>query len=591
MIPSLNKLLFFRSSFKFLILPMLFFLLLGCGFFDLGSEPNLATDYYLQGKKIQAMFTRPGYDQSSGTESGVHMRIAALIDSAHNSLDISIYELSEPTIYQSVLRAWERGVQVRFVGDIDNMNYEGYQAFMNAGIPMSIGNEEKIMHNKYIIVDERYLSMGSMNFTSSGVHHNNENVVFIDSPDLAAYYKKDFEVSFIQKLFGTDKIGHFFEGFNDNSFFITNHDSSITRVDAFVVPYVGYEGQDDGSRVDYRFMDYVNQAEQSIHFAIFAFTHPDIANAVISAANDRGVQVYGVFDKSWHTGNEYALHQRFLDASAYSDNIHIRYDGNENFIIGNELHGQKCHNKYMLIDAGTENGVVLTGSYNFSSAASYKGNDENFLAIHDLEISKAYRDNFFEMYSIGQSMTDIGGETASRWDVVISEIMWAGSTRNDGVHDEADKFIELQNTTTSDINISGWQLVGTTAVSKSYRILMNIMPENTIIAAGEKYVVTFSSNRAYEIESGHVDPWLYLHHPDDQDYVFLILRDSKLQTIDEVGQVNASPWAGEQGSVTSSMQRVGSRVDGLDSANWQNSTQTINIRPEYRLSTLATPGI
>lgn len=569
---------------------VLMFLIGGCNLFQTGEQSADPFDNY--DKKIKVFFSSPGYDVESATEARINEHIAALVNNAKNTVDISIYELSEPVIYNSVLDAYHRGVTVRFAGDIDNINYEGYQAFIRAGVPMTLGNPDKIMHNKYILVDGKYVVTGSMNFTHTGVYNNNENVLFIESEAVADYYKRDFETMFSNNLFGLDKIDHPFVGFESNTFVLTNDDGTMTTIDIFVVPYVGYEGSEDGTRVDYRFMEYVNNAHTSIYFAIFAFTHPDIAYAVINAAKSKGVQVYGVFDKSWHTGNEYSLHQEFIDALSETSNIHVVYDGNENFQVGNTLHGSKCHNKYMVIDAGTSDAVVLTGSYNFSKAASYKGNDENWVAIHDPEIAAMYEENLFYMYDLGASPTeDLGGDSADFQDVTVSEVMWAGSRSFIGTVSEEDKFIEIKNNTASPINVSGWQLVGTTAVSKSYRILMYIFPENTIIPANGYHVLAYSTNMAYELPETDVDldHFLYLYHPFDQDYVFLTLKDKDSKIIDQAGAPGLSPFAGSDSPNYASMIRIG--ADGTEAASWMTCTNSGSyIATEYFYDTLATPG-
>ncbi len=571
------------------ILTLSFALLAGsCTLFR--TEPPDGDYFQRQTGPIRVYFTQPGYDAASGRDAGVQDRIAELVDSAKNSVDICIYELSEPTIYNAVLRAYRRGVRVRFVGDIDNINYSGYQALMSAGTPMRLGNRDSIMHDKYIIVDERWLVMGSMNYTTTGAFNNNENVLFFDSPAMCAYYKKDFETMFSNNLFGLDKIDHKFAGFDTNWAYITNEDGTTTRVDMYVIPYVGYEGQNDGTRVDYRFMDYVNSAQHSIHFAIFAFTHPDIAMAMINLAKTKGIQVYGIFDKSWHTANEYSLHQEFIDALTETSNIHIVYDGNENYLIGNPLHGGKCHNKFMIVDAGYSNAVVVTGSYNFSKAASYKGNDENFVAVHSRALSLLYLSNFVAMYNIGQHPTrDLGGDIANYHDATISEILWAGSRNILGQVYDSDKFVEIHNNTGHDINISGWQLTGTTAVSKSYRIIMYIFPENTVLPAGGYRVVFYSTNTAFNMPGENVDPFLFLYHPDDQNYVFLTLKDSYNRIVDEAGSRGAPPFAGTMGELDSSMLRIGD--DGTLSSSWE-SCVSVNafLRNAFRLNTKATPG-
>ena len=48
------------------------------------------------------------------------------------------------------------------------------------------------MHNKVIVVDERYVVTGSLNFSSNAENSNDENVIIIDNPDIARLYVQDF---------------------------------------------------------------------------------------------------------------------------------------------------------------------------------------------------------------------------------------------------------------------------------------------------------------------------------------------------------------------------------------------------------------
>jgi hypothetical protein len=313
---------------------------------------------------------------------------------------------------------------------------------------------------------------------------------------------------------------------------------------------------------------------------------------MISAAGARGIRVYGVFDHSWHSANQYALHQRFLDAATTIPSIFPRYDGNENFLIGNSLHGSKCHNKLMVVDGGTPDGFVVTGSFNFSKAASYKGNDENFLIIYDPVLATSYSNYVAHLYAQGYHPTrDLGGDAAAWQEVWISEINWAGSMSDGGLADPADKFIELHNRSTRPIDISGWQVTGTAASALSWRILMHIVPRGALLAPGGRFVIALSTNRAFAPPAVSTDPFLYLHHPQDQNFVFLTLKDRDGRIIDEAGSGIQAPFAGSQNSGGyASMERIG--TNGRSAASWQNTVtvSTQSVRAGYRMLTRATPG-
>ena len=65
--------------------------------------------------------------------------------------------------------------------------------FFCAGVPVRNDGNKQFMHNKIIIIDERYVITGSLNFSTSAEESNDENVIIIDNPDIARLYMLDFD--------------------------------------------------------------------------------------------------------------------------------------------------------------------------------------------------------------------------------------------------------------------------------------------------------------------------------------------------------------------------------------------------------------
>jgi phosphatidylserine/phosphatidylglycerophosphate/cardiolipin synthase-like enzyme len=527
---------------------------------------------------IQVFFTLPGTTPETGQDAGIQYRIAAMVKAARRTVDICIYELSEPVIYESLVAAHKRGIKVRFAGDIDNTHYAGYKALMAARVPMRLGNASRIMHNKFIIVDDYYLTMGSANYTKTGFLYNNENVVFIQSSNVAAYYKKEMDVMFDLGTFGLDKKP--FQGFTDNRFTLPDG----TGLEVMFTPYVGAFGPKYSA--NNRLLEIISNARHRICFAMFAFTHPDIARAMIYMATNRGVELYGAFDKGWHTSSEWSVHQLFVDAG-----LNVRYDGNENFSPDNPYSGSKIHDKFMLVDPGTDGALVVTGSFNFSSAAATDGNDENCIVISNRFIADRYLDEFRAMWRIGEHPSrDQGGDRASFHDVWINEVHWPGAVDDTGRIRRSDGFIELKNRSTRRLDISGWQLTGST--KKSYRMIGYIFPRGTVLEPGAFHLLRYSTSGSAFDASLPASVWnyLYLHDESTQNWIRLVLKDTHQNVIDVAGDRGLPPFAGTRpGTRAASMQRRA--VDGTLPGSW--ATTTTNNRyvlENYRINTLATPG-
>jgi hypothetical protein len=321
------------------------------------------------------------------------------------------------------------------------------------------------------------------------------------------------------------------------------------------------------------------------------------------------VRVYGVFDKGWHDASVWSAHQKLLDAGG-----NVRMDGNENFDPHNPYHGSKIHDKIMTIDAGYDNAVTLTGSFNFSPSAAVQGNDENCILIYNKAISIRYRTELEKLYRWGTHPAKAqGGDTANFLNVIISEIGWAGSKAakidadpgaNPPVAGVAqkrilnDKFVELQNRTSKTIDISGWQLWGT--CSSTYRMLGHIFPRGTKIPPGGYHILGRSHlESAYEWNE-HWSAYEYLgtmHDSGRQNYIYLRLKDVDGKFIDIAGQRGTAPFAGDQGAGVQpfiSMRRIG--LDGTSPANWATTTQaqaalSSLVKGNFTSQTWAAPGV
>lgn len=122
----------------------------------------------------------------------------------------------------------------------------------------------------------------------------------------------------------------------------------------------------------------INQARVQILVQAYSFTHDGIARALI-AAHRRGVEVRLIADREQTT----LMHHDQIPRIAAAG-IPVWLDGEH----------LSAHNKIMVIDAGTPQAAVITGSYNFTKAAQYR-NAENVLIVHgDLALTEAYRANW-----------------------------------------------------------------------------------------------------------------------------------------------------------------------------------------------------
>jgi len=49
------------------------------------------------------------------------------------------------------------------------------------------------MHHKVFIIDDKIVVTGSYNFSNNSENTNDENLVFVNNSDIAAYYEEEFD--------------------------------------------------------------------------------------------------------------------------------------------------------------------------------------------------------------------------------------------------------------------------------------------------------------------------------------------------------------------------------------------------------------
>ena len=137
--------------------------------------------YGVDGGWYQLYFTNPESPLASQQTGGVDGPLVAAIDSAKLTVDVAIYSLSLNSIRDALLRAYDRGVQVRMVMESDNLDRSDPQKLKEAGIPILGDRREGLMHNKFVVIDSSEVWTGSTNFTDSGAYLDNNNMIRIRS--------------------------------------------------------------------------------------------------------------------------------------------------------------------------------------------------------------------------------------------------------------------------------------------------------------------------------------------------------------------------------------------------------------------------
>ncbi|MFA7133563.1 MAG: phospholipase D-like domain-containing protein [archaeon] len=117
------------------------------------------------------------------------------IDFADSNIFIAIYSFTHDGLSDAVIRAKKRGVDVWVIYDSDQSKNSASddELLINEGVRVAYRNGSGYMHNKYTIIDMNLVATGSFNYSNNADTRNEENLVFIQSEDVASAFKKNFD--------------------------------------------------------------------------------------------------------------------------------------------------------------------------------------------------------------------------------------------------------------------------------------------------------------------------------------------------------------------------------------------------------------
>lgn len=318
----------------------------------------------------EVYFTDPvNMDDPDQWQGSIEEEIIKKINSAKTSIHIASFEFDLTPVAEALVAAKQRGVEVLWVTDDEHgleadeePGHGQFEMLMNAGIEVRSDARTALMHNKFWIFDQQLVWTGSTNITENGIFDQDNNVLVIYSPELAAIYEAEF-----QEMWNGE--------FGPRS--PSQLESQNTVVNGSAI-HVIFTSEDHA--IEESIIPLLNSAQRSIRFLAFSFTDYPMAKAMIDRAAV-GVDVAGVFEKVGSSTDSAELRTLFCA------NVPARRDGNGGFM----------HNKLVIVDER----YVITGSLNYSTNAE-TSNDENVIIIDNPDIAKLYMQEFERIWNLAE---------------------------------------------------------------------------------------------------------------------------------------------------------------------------------------------
>lgn len=279
------------------------------------------------------------------------------INKSQNTIDIALYGWDNiPDVLNALKAAKMRGVKINIVYDNSkNSYYPETQDILKLADKKSGDSKETLMHNKFIIFDDKTVLTGSMNFSSTGFSGFNANtLVVINSKEAAKVYKQEFN----QMLEGK---------FSNSKHVIKQSKIQLQNTNLTIL----FSPQNKA--ITNNIIPIINNAKDYIYIPAFVLTHSELSKALINAKM-RGVDVKIIIDAT----------------GVHSTGSKIKNLREQGIKVKVENYAGKIHSKSIIVDSK----YTIVGSMNFSYSGENK-NDENMVIIQDEKLAQFYR-GFFE---------------------------------------------------------------------------------------------------------------------------------------------------------------------------------------------------
>ncbi|MBX3012159.1 MAG: hypothetical protein KF832_11665 [Caldilineaceae bacterium] len=309
----------------------------------------------------QVYFTDPTQVTNPNELSGpIPEQLIAYIEQAQTSIHIAAFEFDLTPIAEALIAAHARGVEVLWFTDNEHgleadedAGHGQFALLEEAGIEVRSDSRSALMHNKFWIFDQQIVWTGSTNATINDMMRNNNNVIVVHDPTVAAIYEREFAELWSGQSGPTSP---------------STLDQQATVIDG--VPIQIYFAPED--KVVSHLVPLIANAQHSIRFMAFSFTQAELGAALLAQA-EAGIDIQGIFEVR---GSETASSQL---PPLFCAGVLVRQDGNP----------RTFHHKVFVID----DALVITGSLNFSANAD-TSNDENVITLQDPAIAARYLAEF-----------------------------------------------------------------------------------------------------------------------------------------------------------------------------------------------------
>jgi phosphatidylserine/phosphatidylglycerophosphate/cardiolipin synthase-like enzyme len=120
-----------------------------------------------------------------------------IIRDANYEIKLEVYEFSNKDLADALIDAKERGVSVKVILEPSVYQNDGmFKYLINKGVDVSWASKFHNTHSKFMVVDDKIVFVGSMNWSENSLKNNREASVIIYSKEVSKKFEEIFDTDF-----------------------------------------------------------------------------------------------------------------------------------------------------------------------------------------------------------------------------------------------------------------------------------------------------------------------------------------------------------------------------------------------------------
>ena len=120
--------------------------------------------------------------------------LISLASTAQKTLHFMTFSFTDDDLANAIIQRAQAGVQVAGIFESRGANTEASSCppLLSAGLDVRLDGNKYTFHHKVLIVDSAVVAVGSFNWSNNAANSNDENLLIIHDPNIAALYEQEF---------------------------------------------------------------------------------------------------------------------------------------------------------------------------------------------------------------------------------------------------------------------------------------------------------------------------------------------------------------------------------------------------------------